>query len=87
MLPRVAMSIAVVFVLTITLAMTSTAIAQPDLVDDRDIVVIGGGLMGSSTAWQLARAGQDVLLLEMQGETWVHPEISGDTCTTAPSPR
>jgi sarcosine oxidase len=30
----------------------------------RDVVVIGGGAMGSATAWQLARRGRDVLLLE-----------------------
>ncbi|GAB2468179.1 sarcosine oxidase [Conyzicola lurida] len=30
----------------------------------REVVVIGGGAMGSATAWQLARRGRDVLLLE-----------------------
>lgn len=39
-----------------------------------DVVVIGGGLMGSSTAWQLARAGQNVLLLEKQA--WPYNEGS-----------
>jgi len=29
-----------------------------------DTIVIGGGAMGSATAWQLARRGRDVLLLE-----------------------
>jgi len=32
----------------------------------QDIVVIGGGLMGSSTAWQLSDQNQSVLLLEKQ---------------------
>lgn len=31
-----------------------------------EIVVIGGGLMGSSTAWQLSRQGNSVLLIEKQ---------------------
>jgi sarcosine oxidase len=31
---------------------------------DVDVVVIGGGAMGSSTAWELAKRGRDVLLLE-----------------------
>lgn len=33
---------------------------------DADFVVLGGGLMGSSAAWQLAREGKKVLLLERQ---------------------
>jgi len=31
-----------------------------------DVVVIGGGLMGSSAAWQLSKYGEDVLLIEQQ---------------------
>ena len=31
-----------------------------------EIVVIGGGLMGSSTAWQLSKSKQNVLLIEQQ---------------------
>ena len=45
---------------------------------DWDVVVVGGGLMGSSTAWQLAREGQKVLLLEMQGETYTQGSSFGD---------
>ena len=52
--------------------------AQTNLDGDWDVVVIGGGLMGSSTAWQLARAGQNVLLLEMQGETYTQGSSFGD---------
>ncbi|WP_200847159.1 FAD-dependent oxidoreductase [Microbacterium sp. 18062] len=33
-------------------------------IDRRDVVVIGGGVMGSAAAWQLARRGIDVLLVE-----------------------
>ncbi len=31
---------------------------------DADVIVIGGGAMGSAAAWQLAGRGPDVLLLE-----------------------
>ena len=31
---------------------------------DTDVVVIGGGAMGSSAAWNLARRGREVTLLE-----------------------
>lgn len=34
----------------------------------RETVVVGGGAMGSATAWQLARRGRDVTLLERFGE-------------------
>jgi len=36
----------------------------------QEIVVIGGGLMGSSTAWHLSKEGQQVLLLEKQDEVY-----------------
>ncbi len=35
-----------------------------------NIVVIGGGLMGSSVAWKLAERGEKVLLLEQQGKEY-----------------
>ena len=57
---------------------SSPAVAQLDLDGDWDVVVIGGGLMGSSTAWQLAREGQNVLLLEMQGEIYTQGSSFGD---------
>ena len=56
----------------------ATASAESELDGDWDVVVIGGGLMGSSTAWQLAREGQNVLLLEMQGETYTQGSSFGD---------
>ena len=34
--------------------------------EEQEVVVIGGGLMGSSAAWQLSRAGNKVVLLEKQ---------------------
>lgn len=53
-----------------------TACQQSD--DDYDVVVIGGGLMGSSTAWQLARAGQSVLLLEKQASEYTEGSSLGE---------
>ena len=44
-----------------------------------DIVVIGGGLMGSSAAWQLARAGEKVLLLERQGRDYTFGSSQGES--------
>ena len=52
--------------------------AEENLDGDWDVVVIGGGLMGSSTAWQLAIEGRNVLLLEMQGETYTQGSSFGD---------
>ncbi|NKB88472.1 MAG: FAD-dependent oxidoreductase [Acidobacteria bacterium] len=52
--------------------------AEDPLGADWDIVVVGGGLMGSSTAWQLARAGQRVLLLEKQAAVYSQGSSFGD---------
>ncbi len=43
-----------------------------------DIVVIGGGLMGSSTAWELSKYGQDVLLLEQQDSIYTFGSSFGE---------
>lgn len=43
-----------------------------------DIVVIGGGLMGSSTAWELSKYGQNVLLLEQQDSVYTFGSSFGE---------
>lgn len=45
---------------------------------DENIVVIGGGLMGSAAAWQLARQGEQVLLLEQQDSIYTFGSSFGD---------
>lgn len=43
-----------------------------------DIVVIGGGLMGSSTAWELSKYGENVLLLEQQDSIYTFGSSFGE---------
>ena len=43
-----------------------------------DIVVIGGGLMGSSTAWELSKYGQNILLLEQQDSIYTFGSSFGE---------
>lgn len=42
-----------------------------------DLLVVGGGAMGSATAWQAARAGRDVVLLERHEGHHVHGSSHG----------
>ncbi len=42
------------------------------------IIVIGGGLMGSATAWQLTQDGQEVILLEKQDTVYTHGSSYGE---------
>lgn len=44
-----------------------------------DVLVVGGGAMGSATAWQLARRGVDVVLLERFGPGHVNGSSHGAT--------
>lgn len=43
-----------------------------------DVVVIGGGLMGSSTAWELSKNGQNVLLIEQQDSIYTFGSSLGE---------
>ena len=43
-----------------------------------EVVIIGGGLMGSATAWQLSNQGTKVLLLEEQGATYTQGSSFGE---------
>lgn len=45
----------------------------------RDIIVIGGGAMGAATAWHLARAGREVMLLEQFEAGHAHGSSHGAT--------
>ena len=46
------------------------------------VVVIGGGLMGSSTAWELSKAGEKVLLLEQQDSVYTYGSSYGEARIT-----
>ncbi|MFC4721686.1 NAD(P)/FAD-dependent oxidoreductase [Geojedonia litorea] len=43
-----------------------------------EVVVIGGGLMGSSTAWALSKYGQNVLLIEQQDSIYTFGSSFGE---------
>jgi len=43
-----------------------------------NILIIGGGLMGSAVAWELAKAGEKVTLIEQQGEHYKSGSSYGD---------
>lgn len=44
-----------------------------------EVVVIGGGLMGSSTAWELSKYGQNVLLIEQQDSIYTYGSSHGES--------
>jgi len=43
-----------------------------------DVVVIGGGLMGSSTAWELSKYSQNILLIEQQDSIYTFGSSFGE---------
>jgi len=49
--------------------------SQPEI---KDIVVIGGGLMGSSAAWHLSARGKNVLLIEQQDSVYTFGSSYGE---------
>jgi len=50
--------------------------------DRINTIIIGGGLMGSATAWQLTQAGKKVLLLEAQGPVYDRGSSFGNSRIT-----
>lgn len=60
-------------ILLIGITLLSCASEKP-----KPIVVIGGGLMGSSTAWQLAKSGKRVLLIEQQDSIYTYGSSLGE---------
>ena len=44
----------------------------------KDIVIIGGGLMGSTTAWQLSNYGEEILLIEQQDSVYSYGSSFGE---------
>lgn len=48
---------------------------EPDV---EEVVVIGGGLMGSATAWQLAKQGKEVQLIEKQDSVYTEGSSYGE---------
>lgn len=47
-----------------------------------EVVIIGGGLMGCSAAWQVAREGKKVLLIEKQGSVYKNGSSYGEARVT-----
>lgn len=47
-----------------------------------NIIVVGGGLMGSSAAWQLSQYGEKVLLIEQQGSKYREGSSFGESRIT-----
>jgi len=63
---------------TALLVMLSFAMLSCSQSEIKDIVVIGGGLMGSSAAWHLSGQGENVLLIEMQGSVYTFGSSYGE---------
>ena len=63
-----------ILLLTVILSLVSCSTEEKI----EDIVVIGGGLMGSSTAWELSKYGQNVLLIEQQDSVYTFGSSLGE---------
>ena len=59
----------------ITLTLLPSCMEQQKM---ENIIIIGGGLMGSATAWELSAAGEDVLLLEQQDSIYTYGSSQGE---------
>ncbi|WP_099544254.1 NAD(P)/FAD-dependent oxidoreductase [Maribacter sp. 4G9] len=63
-------------ILLLTVILTLISCSTEDKIED--IVVIGGGLMGSSTAWELSKYGQNILLIEQQDSVYTFGSSLGE---------
>ncbi len=63
-------------VLALVVATSVISCQKPSPIEN--IVVIGGGLMGSSTAWELSKYGENVLLLEQQDSVYTFGSSFGE---------
>ena len=63
-------------ILIISLSLAIISCQTSDKIED--VVVIGGGLMGSSTAWELSKYGQNVLLIEQQDSIYTFGSSYGE---------
>ena len=63
-------------ILLLTVILTLVSCSTEEKIED--IVVIGGGLMGSSTAWELSKYGQNVLLIEQQDSVYTFGSSFGE---------
>lgn len=68
-----------ILILLFTLMSCEQAEEQPTV---KNVIVIGGGLMGSSTAWELSKAGEEVLLLEQQDSVYTYGSSYGEARIT-----
>ena len=63
-------------ILIIFFSLTLLSCQTSDKIED--VVVIGGGLMGSSTAWELSKYNQNVLLIEQQDSIYTFGSSFGE---------
>jgi len=63
-------------IIIFALAICSMSCKETEQIEN--IVVIGGGLMGSSTAWELSKYGENVLLIEQQDSIYTFGSSLGE---------
>ena len=64
-------------IVLLAIALTLISCGTEEKIEE-DVVVIGGGLMGSSTAWELSKNGQNVLLIEQQDSIYTFGSSLGE---------
>ena len=64
------------FAVLLSIALTLISCSRVEKLED--VVVIGGGLMGSSTAWELSKYGKNVLLIEQQDSIYTFGSSFGE---------